>query len=127
MNRYWSSFLLISLASFLAVFLLLILPRCGFHESFLNFLFKEVISGSSVTWFIWGPVLAVSSVIPSFFIQSNPIKGLVFFVVIKISRLFRCPFTSTVAVVFPSKRILLSFTSLYSVFSGFNGVILLEK
>ena len=74
-----------------------------------------------------GPVLPVSSVIPSFFIQSNPNKGLVFFVVIKIYRLFRCPFISTVAVVFPSNRILLSFTSLYSVFSGFDGVILLKS
>ena len=62
-----------------------------------------------------------------FFNQSNSNKGLVFFVVIKISRLFRCPFISTDAVVFPSNRILSSFTSLYSVFSGFNGVILLKS
>ena len=69
----------------------------------------------------------MSSVIPSFFIQSNPNKGLVFFVVIKTSRLFRCQFISTVAVVFPSNWNLLPFTSLYSVFSGFNGAILLKS
>ena len=47
--------------------------------------------------------------------------------VIRISRLFRYPFISTVAVVFPSNMILLSFTSLFSVFSGFNGVIALKS
>ena len=75
-------------------------------------------------WFICRPVLPVSSVIPSFSIQSKPSKGLDFFVVTRISRLFR--FASSIAVVFPSDLISLSFTCLYSVSNGFNGVILLN-
>ena len=68
----------------------------------------------------------VSSVIPSFSIQSKPNKGLVFFVVIRTSKLFRFPFISTSAIVFPSNFIRLSFTSLYSVPIGLNGVVLLN-
>ena len=84
-------------------------------------------SESSMIGFIWRPVLPVSSVIPNFFIQSKPYKGLVFFVVTKISRSFRFPSISSFAIVFPSTLILLSMTSLYSVFSGFSGNILLNS
>ena len=59
---------------------------------------------------------------------SNPslIEGFVFFVVTRTSRLFSFPFISTAAIVFPSNLIRLSFTSLYSLSIGFNGVILLS-
>ena len=80
-------------------------------------------SGSSVIWFIGGAVSPVSSVIPSFSIQSKPNRGLVFFVVINSSRSLLFPFIFTDAVVFPSNYIRLSFTSLYSVPIGLNGVI----
>ena len=85
-----------------------------------------VISESSVTLFVCGPILPVSSVIPSFSIQSKHKRGLVFFVVISISRLFLSPLISTEAVVFPSIFIWLSFTSLYSVSIGLSGVIQLN-
>ena len=63
---------------------------------------------------------------PQFFIQSSPSRGFVFFVVIRSSSSFRVPLISTFAVVFPSNRIRLSFTSLYSVSRGRNGVIVLN-
>ena len=97
-----------------------------FMEEFFEF-FRVVMSGSSMIWFTWGPVLPVSSFIPNFFIQPKPNRGLVFFVVTKMSRSFRFPSISTIAIVFPLNLILLSFTSLYSVFSGFSGVILLNS
>ena len=75
-----------------------------------------------MVWFTWGPLLHFD-----FFIQSKPNRGLVFFVVTKISRSFRFPSISTFAIVFPSNLILLAFPSLYSVFSGFSGVILLNS
>ena len=81
---------------------------------------------SSFIWCICGTVLPVSSVIPSFFIQSSPSRGFIFFVVIRSSSSFRVPLISTFAVVFPSNRIRLSFTSLYSVSRGRNGVIVLN-
>ena len=83
-------------------------------------------SASSVMWIVCGSVLLVSSVIPDFTIQSKPSKWLVFFNVTRISRSFRFQLISTVAIVFPSNLIPLSFTSLYSVSTGFNGVILLS-
>ena len=119
---------------FFCVFFLLYLPFISIHSEvivakFLNFVFRDVMSGSSIIWFICGSVSTVISVIPNFSTQSKPTKALVFFVVTRISRLFRFPFISTFAivfVVFPSNQIRLSFTSLYSVSIGFNGVILLE-
>ena len=50
---------------------------------------------------------------------------MVSFVDTRTSRLFRFPFICTVAIVFPLILIRLSFTSLYSVSAGFNGVVLL--
>ena len=79
-------------------------------------------SGSSVIWFFCGPVSPVSSVIPSFSIQSKPNRWLVFFVVISSSRSLLFPFISTDAVVFSSNFIRLSFTSPYSVPISLNGV-----
>ena len=84
-------------------------------------------SGSSLTWFICWSMLSLSSVIPSSFIQFNPNSGFVFFVVINISKCFCLPLTFTFAIVLPSKFIRLSFTSLYSVSNGFNGVMLLNS
>ena len=96
-------------------------------NSFLNCPFNDLMSGSSLTCFICWSVLSLSTVIPNSFIQSNPSSGFVFFVDISTSRCFCLPFTFTFAIVFPSKFIRLSFTSLYSVSSGCNGVMLLNS
>ena len=127
MDRYWPSLLSYQLGIvFQLYFHFDSVYGVVFDENFWNLLFRVIISGSSVILFICGPILPVSSVIPSFSIQSKPNRGLVFFVVISISRLFLSPFISTEAVVFPSNFIRLSFTSLYSVPIGRNGVILLN-
>ena len=95
-------------------------------NSFLNFVFSFVTSGSFFIWCICGTVVPVSSVIPNFFIQSKPSKGFVFLVVTRSSSSFRVLLISTFAAVFPSNRIGLSFTSRYSVSKGCNGVNLLN-
>ena len=48
-------------------------------NSFFNFLFNSVVSGSSFTFWIFGLVFSISSFIPSCFIQSSPSNGFVFF------------------------------------------------
>ena len=83
-------------------------------------------SGSSFICCICEAVLPVSSVIPSFFIQSRPSNGFVLLVVTKICYSFSFPSISILADVFPSNCFRLSFTSLYSVSSGYSGVILLN-
>ena len=124
MDRYWPFLLLYQLGIvFQLYFHFDSVYSVVFIEKFLNFLFWAVISGSSVLLFICGPILPVSIVIPSFFIQSKPDRGLVFFVVISISRLFLQTFFSTDAIVLPSNFIRLSFTSLFSVPIGLNSVI----
>ena len=124
MDRYWPSFLLYQLGIvFQLYFYFDSVYGVVLVEKFFEFFSRVVISGSSVTLFICGPILALSSVIPSFSIQSKPNGGLIFFVVISISRSFLLPFISTEAVVFPSNFMRLSFTSLYSVPIGRTGVI----
>ena len=82
--------------------------------------------GSSFTWCIWGTVLPVSIVIPRFFIKSKPSSGFVFSVVTKIFSSFCFSPFSIFATVVPSKCIRLSFTSLYYVSKGRNGVIFIK-
>ena len=83
-------------------------------------------SGSCFICCLCETVLLVSSVIPTFFIQSRPSIGFVLLVVTKISNSSCFPSISTLAVVFLSNCIRLLFTSLYSVSSGCSGVILMN-
>ena len=64
---------------------------------------------------------------PVFSSSPDPAMDSFFFVVTSFSNCFCFPFIFTIAVVFPSNFIWLSFTSLYSVSSGCSGVILLNS
>ena len=75
--------------------------------------------------FICGSILSLSNVYPSFFIQCNPSNRFAVFVVTSTSKCSCSPFTFTIAAVFLN-FIRLSFTPLYSVSSGCNGVMLLN-
>ena len=95
-------------------------------KSFLNCILSTFTSGSSLLLFICYSVLSLSSVFPNSFILSDPSNGFVSFVVTSISNCYCFSFMFTVVVVFPSKLIRLSFTSLYSVSKGYDGVMLLN-